>query len=146
MNIIKKTLSYFLMFLMVIPSINVNAAQRTAPTWYDQNTVGTSPDWHYRVPISIPASAAINSTISVDVDFASLLSTLSINGTFDVNSPRVVRANGSLSTTQEFNNNIYANTTNAIGTRGEIRFLNEDNGPSIYYLYFDMCIHLKMVD
>ena len=39
---------------------------RSAPAWYD-------PSWHYRVPISVPASSALNSTVVVDADFAALL-------------------------------------------------------------------------
>ena len=59
--------------------------------------------WNYRVPISIPAGATINSTIKFDVNFNALLTTLGVPGTLDVNSPRVTRADGTtLSTTQEF--------------------------------------------
>lgn len=59
--------------------------------WYDTNVAGTTPDWHYRAPINIPASTTQNSTIKLDVDFNNLLSTLGVSGTFDIQSPRVVR-------------------------------------------------------
>ena len=32
---------------------------RSAPTWYDSNAVTTTPDWHYRVPINVPAGATL---------------------------------------------------------------------------------------
>jgi len=112
---------------------------RSAPTWYDQNAVATTPDWHYRVPVNVPAGATVNSAIKVDVDFAALLATMGVSGTFDVNSPRIVRANGALSTRQEFTDAVYAGATDAAGNaRGEVRFLLEDAGTVTYYLYFDI--------
>lgn len=112
---------------------------RAAPAWFDPNPVGSLPDWHYRVPVTLPAGASVNSTAVVNVDFAALLGQLGISGTFDGNSPRVVRANGSLATTQEFTDSVYAGATDAGGNaRGEIRFLVEDAGPATVYLYFDI--------
>ena len=112
---------------------------RTAPTWFDTNAVGTAPDWHYRVPISIPAGTSVNSTIKVDVDFTALLTQLGVAGTFDVNSPRVVRSTGAQSTTQEFTDTVYTGVSDATGNgRGEVRFLLEDAGAVTYYLYFDI--------
>ncbi len=109
------------------------------PTWYDQNPVGTAPDWHYRVPINVPAGASVNSTIKVDVDFGALLTQLGVNGTFDANSPRVVRSSGALSTNQEFTDSVYAGASDTIGnSRGEVRFILEDSGAVTYYLYFDI--------
>ena len=100
--------------------------------WFD-------PTWNYRVPINVPAGAVVNSTIKVDVDFAALLATLGVAGTFDVNSPRIVRPNNTLSIIQEFTDSIYAGATDATGnSRGEIRFILEDAGPATYYLYFDI--------
>jgi hypothetical protein len=100
--------------------------------WFD-------PTWSYRVPIIIPAGTAVNSTIKVDVDFSALLATLGVSGTFDVNSPRIVRPNDTLSLTQEFTDTIYAGATDAAGNaRGEVQFILEDAGPSTYYLYFDI--------
>jgi hypothetical protein len=111
---------------------------RVAPVWFDQNPVGSLPDWHYRVSVTLPAGS-VNSTAVVDVDFAALLAQLGISGTFDGNSPRVVRANGSLSTFQEFTDSVYGGATDAGGNaRGEIRFLLEDAAPATYYLYFDI--------
>ncbi len=111
---------------------------RVAPVWFDQNPVGSLPDWHYRVPVTLPAGS-VNSTAVIDVDFAALLAQLGISGTFDGNSPRVVRANGSLSTFQEFTDSVYGGATDAGGNaRGEIRFLLEDAAPATYYLYFDI--------
>ena len=112
---------------------------RAAPGWYDQNAVSLAPDWHYRVPVNIPAGATIHSTIRVDVDFAALLAQLGVSGNFDANSPRIVRATGALATRQEFTDTVFAGSTNAAGdSRGEIRFLLEDAGPATYYLYFDI--------
>ena len=95
--------------------------------------------WTYRVPIIIPAGTSVNSTMKLDVDFAVLLTTLGAAGTFDANSPRVVRPNNALSTNQEFTDAVYAGATDAVGnSRGEVRFLLEDAGPATYYLYFDV--------
>lgn len=100
--------------------------------WFDST-------WKYRVPVSVPAGASVNSTIKVDVDFSALLATLGVVGTFDVNSPRVVRPNDSLATTQEFTDVVYASASDAANNgRGEVRFLLQDAGPATYYLYFDI--------
>jgi hypothetical protein len=114
-------------------------ADLRTPAWYDENAVGTAPDWHYRVPINVPAGATVNSTVKVDVDFAALLSQLGISGAFDANSPRVVRGTGALATTQEFTDTVYAGGTDAASnSRGEVRFILQDAGPVTYYLYFDI--------
>lgn len=120
-------------------AVTPSFADRASPAWYDQNAIATAPDWHYRVPISVPAGTPVNSTIEVDVDFAALLAQLGVNGTFDANSPRVVRSTGALSTNQEFVDTRYLNATDAAGNaRGEIRFILEDAGAVTYYLYFDI--------
>ena len=112
---------------------------QSGPVWFDPGSVGSAPDWHYRVPLTLPAGASVNSTAVIDVDFNALLVALGISGTFDPNSPRVARANGSLSTFQEFTDAVYAGATDAGGNaRGEIRFLLEDAAPATYYLYFDI--------
>lgn len=96
--------------------------------------------WTYRVPINVPAGASVNSTIKLDVDFNSLLTALGVAGTFDVNSPRVTRPDGTtLGATQEFTDTVYAGATDAAGNgRGEVRFILQDAGPATYYLYFDI--------
>ena len=112
------------LWLMLLPA--------PALAWFNNS-------WTYRVPISIPAGSAINSTIKVDLDFNALLTSLGAAGTFDVNSPRVGRPNDVLSTTQEFTDSVYAGATDAVGNgRGEVRFLLEDAGPTTYYVYFDV--------
>ena len=117
----------------------VALADLRVPAWFDQNAVNTAPDWHYRVPINVPAGTAINSTVKVDVNFTTLLTTLGVAGTFDANSPRVVRSTGALSTNQEFTDGIFGGATDAIGDgKGEIRFILQDAGPVTYYLYFDI--------
>lgn len=128
-----------LMFaLMLLPLSPVRADLRV-PAWYDSNAVITAPDWHYRVPISIPASATVNSTIKLDVDFNSLLAQMGVSGTFDANSWRVVRSTGALATTAEFTDSVYAGATDVTGNaRGEVRFLLQDAGPVTYYLNFDI--------
>lgn len=112
---------------------------RTAPGWWDPDGVSTGFDWHYRVPISVPAGAPVNSTVKVDVDFTALLTQMGVSGTFDSASPIVIRSTGVIAKTQEFNDTIYAGATDPTGNgRGEIRFLVEDAGPVTYYLYFDI--------
>src|SRR5262249_21428056 len=94
-----------------------------APTW-------VNPAWHYRVPITIPAAAAVNSTVVLNVDFNALLTQMGIaSGSvdFDENSPRVVRPNGSTATRQEFTDVVYNLALDATNNgRGEVRFLLED--------------------
>ncbi len=125
--------------LSLLLAMPVSADLRTNPTWYDQNAVGSAPDWHYRVPVNVPAGAAVNATVKVDVDFNALMATMGISGTFDVNSPRIVRPGGSLAARQEFTDTIYNGATDASGNgRGEIRFILEDAGPSVYHVYFDI--------
>lgn len=117
---------------LVALSIVLLLVPRSALAWYNNA-------WNYRVPISVPAGASVNGTIRVDVDFAALLSSLGVAGTFDINSPRVVRPNEVLATTQEYTDAVFAGATDALGnSRGEIRFLLEDAGPVTYYLYFDI--------
>jgi hypothetical protein len=119
--------------------VTASRADLRAPSWWDQNAIATAPDWHYRVPINIPAGAAVNSTIRVDVDFPALLTQLGVAGTFDANSPRVVRSMGALVTNQEFTDTVYSGATDAAGNgRGEVRFILQDAGPVTYYIYFDI--------
>lgn len=115
-----------------------NATLRSSPVWYDSNTVGVTPDWHYRVPIVTPSTTVVNGTVSVDVDFSALLTALGVSGTFDANSPRIVRPNGTIVTIQEFNQTIYGNVTDSSTNRGNIRFIAQDAGSQTYYLYFDI--------
>lgn len=141
-----KIYSQIIMFWVVLGIIfsplgiynNANATLRSSPTWYDLNAVGIAPDWHYRVPITTPSTNSVNSTVSVDVDFNALLTTLGVSGTFDVNSPRVVRPNGTIVNIQEFNQTIYGGSTNSTSGRGNIRFISQDSGVQTYYLYFDI--------
>jgi len=123
----------WLALLLLAVSGIARADLRSAPAWYD-------PTWHYRVPVSIPAGSAVNSTIVVDADFAALLTQLGISGTFDTSSPRVTRANGTtVVTTQEFTDVKYAGVTDAAANaRGEIRFIAQDAGAQTYWLYFDI--------
>lgn len=114
-------------------------AELSVPGWYDQNAVGAGPDWHYRIAVTTPATSAVNSTVVVNVDFAALFAALGVAGTFDANSPRVVRPNGTLATTQEFTDSVHAGVTDAVGNaRGEIRFLAQEAGIQTYFIYFDI--------
>ena len=98
------------LLLALLPNI-------AAATWWN-NT------WHYMVPIVIPA-APVNSTIVVNANFVALLTTLGVSGTFDPNSPRIVRAdNATLSTNQEFTDAVYNGATDPVGNgQGEVRFI-----------------------
>lgn len=137
-SISRKIICLLLIPALVCLNMPSALANLRAPAWFDQNAVNVAPDWHYRVPINVPAGATVNSTVKVDVDFAALLTTLGISGTFDSNSPRVVRSTGALSTNQEFTDSVYAGATDAVGnSRGEIRFILQDAGAVTYYLYFD---------
>ena len=108
-------------------------ADRAVPAWFDAT-------WHYRVPLTIPAAAAVNSTVVVNVDFAALLTQMGISGTFDERSPRVVRPAGTLATSQEYNERVYNGVLDAANNgRGEVRFLLQDAvAAGTYYVYFDI--------
>lgn len=128
----KKTTSYIL-FLALFLYSNIASA------WYDSNAQGLAPEWNYRVAINIPASATINSTIKFDVNFNTLLTALNVTGTFDINSPRIVRPNESLAASQEYTDRIFNNVLDAANNnRGQVKFILQDAGPSTYYLYFDI--------
>lgn len=136
----KSLLSLWLCLLaaMIMASTPAQADLRSNPVWYDVNAVGTAPDWHYRVAITIPSGAAINSTIKVDVNFATLATQLGITGTLDPNSIRVVRPDGTIAATQEYNDSIFGGVTDALNNRrGEVRFILQDAGPTTYWVYFD---------
>jgi len=114
------------------------AAQRTAPSWWDPDGVGSGADWHYRVAVTLPATSSINSTAKVDIDFAALMTQLGIAGTFDPNSVRVVRPGGAVATVQEYNDTIYTGATDSTATRGEVRWIVQDAGTQVYQVYFDI--------
>jgi len=128
-----------LVMLMVMVSLPCRADLRSGPAWFDTNAVGSAPDWHYRVPIKITSNTIASSIIRIDVDFDSLLSSMGLSGTFDSDSPRIVRNDGSLVAVQQFTDTVYEDGTDAeYNSRGEVRFILEDNGPAVYYLYFDI--------
>lgn len=134
----RSSLWLFAMFCLMAAHSPARADLRSSPVWYDQNAVGTAPDWHFRLAINVPAGASVNSTIKADVDFASVGSSLGASGTLDLNSFRIVRPNGTLAVQQEYSDTVFAGTTDAVGNnRGEIRFILEDSGPVTYWLYFD---------
>lgn len=116
----------------------LGAAQRSAPLWWDPDGVGAGGDWHYRVPVTLPAASAVSSTAKVDIDFAALMAQLGISGTFDPNSVRVIRPGGTLAAVQEYNDTIYAGASDSSATRGEVRWIVEDGGAQSYYVYFDI--------
>lgn len=137
--LIKKIMRILLIITLLPLNTPIALADLTTPAWYDVNAINLAPDWHYRVPINVPAGATINSTIVVDVDFAAQLSALGVSGTLDLNSPRVVRSTGVISTIQEFTDSVYAGATDALNNnRGEVRFILQDAGAVTYYLYFDI--------
>jgi hypothetical protein len=123
----------WLAFLLLAVSGVARADLRSGPAWYD-------PNWHYRVPVSLPAASAVGSMNAVDVDFAALLTQLGVSSAFDTNSPRLTRADGTtLVASYEWTDVKYANATDASGnSRGELRFLAQDAGAQTYWLYFDV--------
>ena len=124
-----------LLWVSAAPSVAF-ADLAASPAWFN-------PAWHYRVPVTIPAASAVNSTIVLNVDFNALLTQMGINSAsvdFDEASPRVVRPNGTTATRQEFTDVVYNSALDATNNgRGEVRFLLEDApGVGTYYLYFDI--------
>jgi uncharacterized repeat protein (TIGR01451 family) len=125
--------------LITMAALPCRADLQYGPAWFDVNAAGSLPDWHYRAPIDIPSGTAANSTIRIDVDFDALLSAMGISGTFDADSPRIVKENGSLVAVQQFTDTVYeGDTDDADNGRGEMRFILEESGPSTCYLYFDI--------
>ncbi|MEO9634750.1 MAG: hypothetical protein ABJF89_13050 [Parasphingorhabdus sp.] len=139
----EKTVFYWGIALAVIglSAVTALADLRTPapPGWYDPDGVSTGQDWHYRVPVTLPATSTVNSTAKIDVNFSTLMTQLGISGTFDVNSVRVVRPNGALATTQEYTDRVFGDSTDAAGNdRGEIKWIVQDGGAQTYYVYFDI--------
>lgn len=125
--------------LLAAFSDHMARAGLATPAWWDPDGVSVGQDWHYRVPVTLPAASTVNSTARVDVDFTALLTQLGVAGAFDVNSVRVVRPNGTLAAIQEFNDTIYAGATDATGNaRGEVRWIVQDGGAQTYHIYFDI--------
>lgn len=125
--------------LFLCPNV-ANADLRT-PAWYDEG--GATPDWHYRVPINLPAGSASGSMVEFDADFDVLLNNLNIDTasvTFDAASPRIVRSNGALAAQQEYTDLVYNDLLDGAGNaQGRIRFILQDSSASgPYYLYFDI--------
>ncbi len=141
-NIFKNGLHALLMVALLVMPISPAQANLRTPTWYNNNASPVPSNWHYRVPVNIPSGNYQNATVKVDVNFNQLLSDLGVSGTFDVNSPRVVRSTGVLATTQEFTDRIYSGATDAAGNGlGEVRFLLDSDatgGAITYYIYFDV--------
>lgn len=128
----------FIIAIAALPFIPAKADLRT-PGWWDPDGVATGQDWHYRVPVTLPSNSSIDSTAKVNVNFATLMTQLGISGSFDANSVRIVRPGGTLATTQEYNDSIFNDATDASGnSRGEIKWIVEDGGAQTYYIYFDI--------
>lgn len=134
-----------ILFLILIPALllavmlgRASAAQRL-PGWWDPDGVGSGADWHYRVPVTLPATSTVNATAKVDIDFSALMIQLGTSGTFDADSVRVVRPGGAIATVQEYTGTIYNGATDPAGNgRGELRWIVEDGGAQTYYVYFDV--------
>lgn len=113
------------------------AEQRASPAWWGATSTASS-TWHYRVPLTLSAAPPVNATAVFNVDFAGLLAQMGVNGTLDVQSPRVVDAAGTQVPTQEFTDAVYNGDTDPVGNgRGEIRFLTTSTATT-YWLYFDI--------
>lgn len=139
----KRLLNYLLCLLILywLPlfSSQIRADLRTSPIWFDSNSPGQSPDWHYRIPVLIPLNARPNNTVKLNIDFNNLLNQLNISGSFDPNSVRVVRENGLLCETQEFCDTIFNDATDPLNNaRGQVRFILQDAGTATYQIYFDI--------
>lgn len=131
-------IALMLCLFALLPVIPAKSDLRT-PGWFDPDGVGVGQDWHYRVPVTLPATSSVNSTAEVDVDFAALSAQLGISGTFDINSVRVVRPGGALATIQEYTDRIFNDVTDAAGnSRGEVKWIIQDGGAQTYFIYFDI--------
>ena len=124
----------------IVPPVPASAALRSGPAWWDPDGIGTGHDWHYRVPVVLTFgyNPTAYRTVVANVDFAALLVQLGVSGTFDPDSVRVVRPNGTLATEQEFVRTQWQASSNVVATRGQVRWIVEDAGAQTYYIYFDL--------
>lgn len=124
----------------IVPPVPAGAALRSGPAWWDPDGIGTGHDWHYRVPVVLTFgyNPTAYRTVVANVDFAALLVQLGVSGTFDPDSVRVVRPNGTLATEQEFVRTQWQASSNVVATRGQVRWIVEDAGAQTYYIYFDL--------
>lgn len=131
-------LALLALLALAMPDFTARAGL-AAPAWWDPDGVSTGEDWHYRVPVTLPATSSANSTALVNVDFSALLAQLGVSGSFDANSVRVVRPGGTLASVQEFTDTVYSSATDATGNaRGEVRWIVQDGGAQTYHIYFDI--------
>lgn len=143
--LLRRSIAAVLLTTVLLPYAPIAQADLRSPAWYNNNT-GAASDWHYRIPITIPADAPVHATVKFDVDFSMQLKKLGISGIFDINSPRVVKADGKLVNIQQYTDTVYNGVTDPVdnNNKGEVRFILEDagsadaNNPTIYYLYFDI--------
>ncbi len=113
------------------------AALQASPAWWGASAAAAS-DWHYRVPLTLPANTPQWATAVVDVNFSTLLAQLGASGTLDVTSPRVVDIDGTVVPTQEFTDAVFNGASDATGNgRGELRFITTSASRN-YWLYFDI--------
>ncbi len=101
------------------------------PEWWDPDGPNSGDDWHYRVPITVPAGDQYQMVV-VEVNFTDLLADLNVSGTFDNNSVRVVDPSGNLVPKQE-----YIPTGPGVGI---IKFLLPTDlaAQETFYVYFDI--------
>ena len=112
---------------------------RVTPAWYDENAVGTAPDWHYRLPVNVPGGLVANQTMRMDIDFTPVLAQMGVSGTIDANSIRVTRNDGTTVVSGDYSDARYAGGNDAANNnRGEVRFILATSGAATYYLYFDL--------
>ncbi len=138
-RIVSLLIAALAMTAALLTTMPLRADLRAPVGWWDPDGVQTGSDWHYRVPVTLPASNSVNSTATVDVNFATLMTQLSISGTFDINSVRVVRPNGTLAAVQEYTDTRFGGATDAAANnRGEVRWIVQDGGAQTYYIYFDI--------
>lgn len=131
-------LALLALLALALPDFAARAAL-AAPAWWDPDGVSVGEDWHYRVPVTLPATSSVNSTARVDIDFSVLLAQLGTPGNLHVNSVRVVRPGGALASVQEFNDTVFAASSDGVGNgRGEVRWIVQDGGAQTYYIYFDI--------
>lgn len=113
------------------------AALASNPPWYDFSLIAADQNWHYRVPVTLPAGSAVNHVAVVNLDFNDLLSRMGVSGTLDPNSVRVIRPNGAYVSNQGFTPSVYADATNTVSGRGELRFVVPE-ASGTYQVYFDI--------
>jgi len=113
-------------FLVALPILFLLFPIATAQEWWNSS-------WHFRFPVNISSSLDVeNAKVTISMDFAYLLESLNISGTFDPNSIRVIE--GLYEHPYDWENETF--------TAGNISWIANGTTPAntnrTFWIYFDV--------